>query len=545
MSKTHVALAALTTFGLGVAGWLLLPSPPRNAPLPASEVASLDRVASDSANQPREAEPGNPLAESSGTDDHRPDQTPASERGRAGGITEGSQLRTSAEPFEWYPAIEFEDYPALSVPIPSNERPCASYVSMLTDYSLADMIQHSDAWQSAIPECASLFVIQLEPVGYDANASTPVVEIIDIGTGEAWTASGQPTFTDQSGSQRHLRNYILAPHRPDAVLLVRGALGTGAGTVLVRPNFFQHHSRCPTGGVSRMPTLAKKNRSVYGLKVLCFDADKSSTAGEVEVRNADGNPVSQAMVVKDGQILGWTDRSGIGSVYSLPDTWDAYADGYFRSASRYAIWCIGYTPRFISPEFFDSNKTASVALTTHEVYLSGTLNGKLPNSRLQMFERNARLRLGSGFFQVNCFSYAVPGWSYEGFAKLFSEGPLSAGYLGPLKVVPNGTPEDVRDSIEATNRELLETRIKPLAEASGQENPNWDEFQEWYGRLWRLDGSSLSIVLPFDGRFLVSIGREDATVVSPNRPSKYFTDVLEVMSGQDDSPRCVLHSARN
>lgn len=61
--------------------------------------------------------------------------------------------------------------------------------------------------------------------------------------------------------------------------------------------------------------------------------------------------------------------------------------------------------------------------------------------------------------------------------------------------------------------------------------------------MWRLEGATFSAVLPFPGRFLVAIGREDvATVKNPELPQNLYTHIVEVEASAGIAPAYTLHT---
>jgi hypothetical protein len=145
--------------------------------------------------------------------------------------------------------------------------------------------------------------------------------------------------------------------------------------------------------------------------------------------------------------------------------------------------------------------------------------------------------------ETKSFSLALPDWQYKKFAEIFSHGPLSRIYFPSLDAIWDTSTEDGRRRDEDRQRRITETYLRPLAEACGQDDPDWKEFQAWYGHLWRLEGSTFSAVLPFPGRFLVVIGRDDATDPE-TRPlaGPIESHVVEIDANQSDTPTFTLHN---
>ncbi|MBZ0137514.1 MAG: hypothetical protein K8I27_14195 [Planctomycetes bacterium] len=535
--KFRILLVVMITVGLGTAAYVLLS--PGHGRLPGSsnsadllESAGSDDLGDDS----HGSGTGNIPEASLAGDEKRQNQTGDPNDGSAQQTGSGSRTDTkpvppvTSEVPRWYKKVDEGSYSPVSLPDPGYERPCASYVPTLSDSSLQSMVANAESIYS--PAGAALFIIRLVPVGYDAQDATPAIEIVDIETGETWTASGLPTIEGSTYSSRRRATYILVPHRPAAILLVRARLGSGRGTLLFRPDFFQARGGgvSPSGFVERTGIASEKGSSKALLKVLCFDPERSDFQGSVIVRDPDGEPVSDALVVKDGQIVGRTDKTGNSQVYGLPEGWDAAQNsvGVDNVVSRYAVWRRGYTPRFVATDAFMNQSLVEVTFSRREVFVGGgVLKGRLPDERQLALEFNAPVVYRQSGPGSKSLSLAMSEWRYKNFPEMFFTGPLDDLYFGPLHKIRDTTPDEVRHRQEEWNRTILETRLRPLAEACGQEDPDWQEFQEWYGHMWRLEGSNFSAVLPFSGRFLVVIGR-DSTGDPGVSPEPVQTHVVEV-----------------
>lgn len=438
--------------------------------------------------------------------------------------------KAQEEPFPWYSPINIGALPPLEPSATGRERPTASYWPNYSDAQLLDLVTRRQGPQdrSGHPDGTALFIIKVKAVGYDAVAAAPVVEVRDMEMGMAWQASGEVQF-ERLERLTFAQTYVLIPYRPGTTLLIRAELGQGRGAVLVRPGFFHQGggvSGSPTGFVKR--TIYAPNRATYALNVLCFDPNSSQHAGAVRVRDMDGNSVANAMVVRDGQILGQTDTSGYAAVYELPNPWGD-ASSKFPS-DRYTIWRQGYTPVFLGKKIFTEQPTVDVAFARREVYVTGNLDNDLPNAQEMRLER--RTVVFSELGAVLSIGFAAPDWEFTSFHQALGHGPLGSYYFPkPLHLVNEDLPEDVRKKLQELrenesderrerrrradeyNREQYEANRPALKDASGQDDPNWSEYSVWYSHVWRLEGSRFSAVLPFPGRFLIVLGRKDQQVI--------------------------------
>ncbi|MCZ7607472.1 MAG: hypothetical protein M5U25_15675 [Planctomycetota bacterium] len=414
------------------------------------------------------------------------------------------------------------------------ERPTASYWSTWSDSELEAYLVETDDFYS-IPEGTALYSVDVIPVGYPVSAEIPEIELTDTATEERWKAKG---FFKKRGKGVP-KIWMLAPHRPDSILVMRARFGGGHGALLIRPGFFQPNSvgSARDGRVWRRSK--RPDRSKYSLTVLCFDHERSTVAGNVQVQHADGIPVPGAAVVRNGQVLGMTDAGGISGVYRLPDDWSESA---LSTPESYAVWKHGYTPRFLRADVFENQSAVHVELSTREVFVSGQLTGRLPDAAQLRFERNAYVKSDGNTGDRRTIAFITTDWQFTDFRTSFLNGPFDP-FQVMLSIPPEGATKATQDNALRHNA-AIRPRIDELTRASGQVDPNWDDFQRWYGRTWRLEGSNFSAVLPFAGRFGIVIGRNDPSEAYDSNPAHPIeSHFVEVTANGTSAPAFVLHAS--